>query len=165
MKILLVRVLLLLLAIAFLCCSIVSGQVGSELDSINGATSAIYRAFDSVLEAETLGGNVTTLLQQLNTAGFLLSQAQNSFASGNATDSAEDAQKAFSIADQVNSQALSLKILAEDQSKSNIFKIVTLSSVGAIVFTLSLLLIWRRVKSSYLKRMLDLKIEGIANGT
>ena len=165
MKKLIARSLLFALVLAFLCCSIVSAQVNSELDSINNAASAIDQAFNNVLEAETIGANVTTLITMLNTAGHFLAQAQNFYSSGNNSDVVENAQSAYSIANQVNIQALSMQKSAADQAHNNIIQTVALSSVGAIVFILILFLIWRRVKSSYLKRLLDLRIEGAAGGT
>jgi hypothetical protein len=145
------RVLFAILAVAFLSCYFAPVYASSEVESINNATTVINQAFNSVLAAEKLGANVTTLLSRLNTAGQLLSQAQNSYFSGNTADVAKNAQNAYSIASQINSQALSLKRLAENQSESNVIQTIALSSVGAIVFVLILLLIWRHVKSSYFK--------------
>lgn len=158
-------ILIVVSATAFLSCYVAPVQAGSEVDIIDNATTAMNQAFNNVLAVETLGANVTTLLSRLNTAGQLLSQAQNSYYSGNTADVAINAQNAYSIASQVNSQALSLQMLAEDQTKSNIIQTIAFSSVGAIVFVLILLLIWRHVKSAYFKKLLDMKVEGVADGT
>lgn len=150
-------------ATAFLSCYVPPVQASSEVDIIDNAANAMNQAFNNVLAAETLGVNVTTLLSRLNTAGQLLSQAQNSYYSGNTADVAINAQNAYSIASQVNSQAVSMQMLAEDQTKSNIINNIAFSLIGAIFFVLSLLLIWRHVKSSNLKRLLDMKVEGVAD--
>jgi hypothetical protein len=163
MKKIVICLLIVVSATAFLSCYIASVRASSEGDIIDNATTAMNQAFNNVLAAETLGANVTTLLSRLNTAGQLLSQAQNSYYSGSTIDVARNAQNAYSIASQVNSQALSLKMLAENQTKSNNIQTIAFSSVGAIVFVLILLLIWRRVKSSYFKRLLDMKVEGVVD--
>jgi|WetSurMetagenome_2_1015567.scaffolds.fasta_scaffold58104_4 hypothetical protein len=153
------------LAVLVSCFVVTPTQASAESQSIVNATSAINQAFNNVLTAEQLGANVTVLLSKLNTAGQLLSQAKNYYSSGSMSDVTEKAQSAQSIADQVNNQALALQITASNQSKSNFYQTAAVSVIGAVVFVLILLLIWRRVKSSYFKKLLDSKIEGVADGT
>jgi hypothetical protein len=155
-----------LVAIAVLLSSYISPtQASAESASIDNAISAIDQAFNNVLTAEQLGANVTVLLSRLNTAGQLLSQAKNYYNSGNIAAVAENSQNAYSIANQVNNQALALQTSAANQSNNNFILTIALSSVGAIVFVLVLLLIWRRIKSSHFKKLLDSKIEGVADET
>jgi hypothetical protein len=152
-------------ATAFLSCYIAPVHANAEFVNFDNATSAISQAFNNVLAVETLGGNVTTLLSRLNTAGQFLSQAQNSYFSGNTTGAVENIQNAYSLANEINNQALALQTAAANQSNLTIIQTIALSTVGAVIFVLILLAVWRRIKISYFKRLLDSKIEGAANGT
>jgi hypothetical protein len=130
-----------------------------ESASIEAANSSINQAFSSVLAAEQAGGNVTTLLAQLNSAGELLAEADNDYQSGNLNDVASNANNANLIANQVNNEAISLRNASISQSQTNFVSILFFSMDAVTVFVVVLLLVWRWFKRSYIKSLSEAKPE------
>ncbi len=127
------------------------------------ANTAIKRAFNAVLDAEKVGANVTQLLAKLNTAGTILADAQNALNSGNTTNIPSNVENAVQIANQVNNDAITLRNDSLVRSQNSLWLTLTFSIVGAIVFGISLFIIWRRFKRSHLKKLLSMKPEVIEN--
>lgn len=133
----------------------------NERESIEAAASSLNQAFTNVLAAENAGGNVTQLLARLNGAGELLAEADNAYRSGNLSNVTSTAEDARSIADQANSDAISL--LNSSRSQNSLVLNLVFSVSGAIVFTAVLLLVWRHVKHDYMKKLLSSKPEVVEN--
>lgn len=127
--------------------------------SIDAANQSINQAYLSILAAEEAGGNVTQLLINLNIAGNLLAEAENDYTSGNLENVISKADNASQIADQVNTEALTLKDASLTALYNNFWYTVTFSIVGTVVFGVIVLLAWKRYKRGYLKRMLSYKLE------
>lgn len=138
-------------------------KANSETASLTEANFSLNQAFNNALTAEKLGANVTEILGKLRTAGELLSQAENSYNSGNIANVTALAENARFIADQVNNEALTLQTTAVNVSHNVFVQTLFFSSVGAVIFVAVLMFVWRRFKSSFLKRLLDLKPEGVRN--
>jgi hypothetical protein len=141
----------------------VFAQTDSTASTLQTVNSAVGEAFNSVLEAEKVGGNVTQLLGRLNTAGALLSDAQNAFNSGNTANVTSLAENALQIANKVDADALNLRDVSLVESQNSFWLTLIFSVVGAIVFGGSLLFVWRRFKRSYTKKLLGSKPEVIDN--
>jgi hypothetical protein len=141
----------------------VTAQITDEEISIQNANLSINQAFNSTLAAEKAGGNVTQLLARLNTAGQLLADAQNTYQTGTLTGVTSKANSAKQIADQVNTEALTLKNASQTLTQNSFWFIVTFSIGGAIVFALIMLLAWQRFRRSYIKKMLSMKPEVVDN--
>ena len=139
--------------------------LADEKASIETADLSINQAFISVLAAEKAGGNVTQLLTALNIAGELLAEAENAYRSGNPANVTSKAENARQIADQVNSDALTLRDVSLVESQNNFWLTLTFSVVGAVVFGIALLLVWRRFKRGCMKKMLAMKPEVVENTT
>jgi len=137
----------------------VTAQTIVEEISIQNANTAINQAFTSVLEAEKAGGNVTQLLITLNIAGDLLSKAENAYEAGYLANVTVDAENARSIADKVNSDAIASQEVSIVASQNNLLYTLTFSIIGIVIFSLVLLVVWRRFKASYMKRLLGMKPE------
>lgn len=137
----------------------VSGQVTSEEQSIQDANTAINQAFNSVLEAEKAGGNVTQLLTRLNTAGEQLADAESIYQSNSTSGVASKANSAKQIADEINTEAITLKDASITLTRNSFWFIVTFSVGGAIIFGLIVFLAWQRFRRSYIKKMLSMKPE------
>jgi CHASE3 domain sensor protein len=144
----------------------VSAQTDQTSSKLQTANTAVEQAFNSVLDAEKAGTNVTQLLTKLNAAGELLADAENDYNSGinveNVTFMAENATK---IAQQVNLDALNLRDNSLLESQNRIQYTVLFSIVGAIVFVIFLFLIWRRFKRSHLIKVLGMRPEVVENAT
>jgi hypothetical protein len=134
-----------------------------ESASIETANSSINQAFTNVLAAEKAGGNITQLLTRLNSAGELLAEAENAYQSGNTANVTAKAENARQIADQVNADAIKLRDVSLVESQNNFWLTLAFSVVGAVVFGIILLLVWRRFKRAHLKKLLGLKPEVVEN--
>jgi hypothetical protein len=144
-------------------CVLIKDNVAAQTDTaaakLQAADSAIGQAFHSVLEAEKAGGNVAQLIVKLNNAGALLAEAQNAYNSGNSTNVSSLAESVQQIANQVNLQALNLRDASIVKSQNNLLLTVSFSVIGAVLFGLCLLFVWRRFKRGFIKKLLDAKPE------
>jgi hypothetical protein len=142
-----------------------SALVKADTDnlSIGVVNSSINQAFTNVLAAEKAGGNVTQLLIKLNTAGDFLAKAENAYNSGNLTNVTSNAESALQLADQVNSDALSLREASLIESQKSFWYTLIFSVVGAAVFGIALLLTWRRFKRSFTNKLLGMKPMAVEN--
>jgi len=156
------------IAVLLILTLIVSSQItlvkaNNESTSIEAANSSINQAFTNVLAAEKAAGNVTQLLAELDSAGELLAAADNGYRSGNLTNVSSNAENATLIANQVNSDALNLLHASRDRSQNNFWLTLFFSIDGVFIFVVLLLLVWRRFKRSYQKKLLGLKPKVVKN--
>ncbi len=136
----------------------------SDSASIQAADSAINQAFKNVLAAEKTGGNVTQLLTNLNNAVELLSEANNAYQSGDTNGVSSNADNARSIANQVNSDALTLQNVSISQSHNRFLFTIIFSIASPLIYVVIFLVGWRRFKRGYNKRLLALKPKVVNNG-
>lgn len=136
---------------------VVNSQSTAEETSIQNANAAINQAFNSVLEAERSGGNVTQLLTRLNSAAEILADAQNSYQTGNTTGVSSKAVYAKRVADLVNTDAIALKDASSTLTSNSFWFIFTFSMGGAIVFGFLMLIVWQRFRRAYIKKMKSMK--------
>lgn len=156
-----VAILLIITVIASLQITLV--KASNESASIQAANSSINQAFTNVLAVEKAGGNVTQLLARLSSAGELWAEADNAYRSGNLANVTSEAENARLIADQVNSDALSLQNASISRSQNNFLLTLIFSVDGVFVFVVVLLLVWRRFKRGYMKKLRGLKPEVVEN--
>jgi hypothetical protein len=153
--------------LALSCCLCSENYVFAQTDSsalkLQAANSVVGKAFSSVLEAEKAGGNVSQLLVRLNTAGKFLTDAQNAYNSGNSSNVTSMVENALQIANEVNGDAVNLRNASLVESQNSFWLTLTFSIVGAVVFSASLLFIWRRFKRSFIKKLLSMKPEVAQN--
>jgi len=138
-------------------------KADNENISIENANSSINQEFTNVLAAEKAGGNVTQLLIKLNTAGDFLAKAENANNSGNLTNVTSNAESALQLADQVNSDALTLREASLIESQKSFWYTLIFSVVGAAAFGIALLLTWRRFKRSFINKLLGMKPMAVEN--
>jgi hypothetical protein len=141
----------------------VFAQPDETASKLQVANNTVAQAFNSVLDAEKAGGNVTQLMVKLNTSGDLLADAQNAYNSGNMSNVASNAESARQIAEQVNFDAVNLRNVSLDQSQNSLWFTLAFSVIGAIVFGISLFIVWRRFKRSHMNKLLGMKPEVIEN--
>ncbi len=141
----------------------VFGQTDQTASMLQEANSAVGKAFTAVLDAEEAGGNVTQLLAKLNTAGKILAEAQNAYNSGNTVNITTNLENAVQISNQVNEDALNLRNVSFVKSQNSLWQSLTFSLVGAIVFGISLLIVWRRFRRSRMNKLLGMKPEVVEN--
>lgn len=141
----------------------VYAQTGQTTSKLQEANNAILRAFNATLDSEKAGGNVSSLLTQLNTAVQLLTEAETAYNAGNNATSAAKVEQAYIIAQAVQTQALSLKSASMTESSKSFWFTATISTVSSAVFIVALLFLWRKVKAAYAKSTLRLKPQASNN--
>jgi ATP-dependent Zn protease len=132
-------------------------KASNETASIEAANASINQAFTNVLAAGKAGGNVTQLLATLNTAGALLAEADNAYQTGSLDNANSLANNARSISIQVNSEAIGLRNSSNSASQSNMVLTAFFSVIAAIIFCELMLLMWRRFKRGYNRKLLTSK--------
>jgi hypothetical protein len=157
---------IILMLIAFLVIpTFITVSAEGNSTSIESADSAIKTAFENVLSAQNAGGNVTSLIDRLNIAGELLVEAENEQRSDSSINVTTKAMNALIIANQVNDDALSLRNVSLVKSQNNLWLTLTFSLVAVIAFGISLFILWRRFKRSYINKLLGMKPEVVENTT
>lgn len=131
--------------------------------TIEAADSAIRQAFSNVLDAEKAGGNVSSLISQLDTAGSFLSDAENAYRPGNATVDDTNINSVQTIAETVNRDALILKDASIADAQRALWMNLIFSIVGSIALSIGLFVVWKKFKVAYQKKMLELKPEVTSN--
>ena len=146
-----------MLSFSFYCLPNVSAQLGQATVNLQAANYAVEKAFNSVLDAEGVGANITSLLNQINRANELLAQAENAYRAGNNTEALNSADSALLIAQQVTSTALSLKVSASSSLQTAFLYSVLSTVIAAQIFVLALSFVWVRFKRRYIKKLTNSK--------
>ncbi len=126
---------------------------------------ALKQAFNSVLNAEKAGADISELLVKLNIAGEFLSEAQNKYNSGNLENVTSILKNVHQIADQVNADAVILRNESLSNSQINVFFTLIFSIAGSIIFGILLFFVWRKLKHAHLRKQLHMKPKVIENTT
>ena len=134
-------------------------QTASKLQATN---AAVEQAFNSVLDAEKAGANVTDLLAQLNVAEGVLAQAENKYRIGDSNKVAKDADAVLRIAQQVTASAQTTQGSVSASIQAAVFSTVAFSVEGAVVFVFVLFLVWSWFKRRYIKSLSDAKPEVVS---
>lgn len=134
-------------------------QAQDEAANINSANNAINQAFAQVQKAEKAGGDTSSLLLQLNSAAYLLSEAENSYRVGNTTQAASETSQAISIANSVQSKAADLAKSSSQAGENGFLATISLSVIGIVLVAVGLYYGWRYFKKTYMKKILTYKPE------
>ena len=135
----------------------VSAQIDQATVNLQAANYEVEKAFNSVLDAEDAGANITSLLNQVNRADELLAQAENAYRTGDNTEALNSADSALLIAQQVTSTALSLKASASSSLQTTFLYAVLSTVIAAQIFVLALSFVWVRFKRRYIKKLTNSK--------
>ena len=132
---------------------------GDASASVGEADVAVRQAFNATLDAERAGANVSGLILRLNEAGGILVEAEMALGNGNSSEAASKAGQCIGIAESVKGDADVLKTSALDEAQTVFWTSLTFPVVGIAVFVAVLVLVWRRFKRGYVRKMLGLKPE------
>jgi len=131
-------------AFAFLLLLVIAPTVEAQAGTVSGANQAIQQAFASVQIAEKMGGNVTSLVFQLNQAVGLVARGG---ATSNLTEAATLFGEATQIANSVSASAPQVALngaqatrLAQD---TTVGEIVAFIVAGVLVYLYLPRLFWR----------------------
>jgi hypothetical protein len=137
--------------------------VSEASSSVSDADHAVGVAFNATLDAESAGANVSDLIAELNEAAGLLNEAEVALNSGNLSEASSMAGQCFGIAENIKGEADALKASALDEAQSAFWMPLTFSVVSIASFLLLLLLVWRRFKRRYTRKVLGTKPEVASN--
>ena len=137
-------------------------------DSIDGlaiesrleqANLTIEHAYSLIIDAEEAGANVSNLLNQLNNAVEFLSKANIAYRLNDFDVASENVDKAFVLAQNIDSSALEFKEQALIDRQNCFFLTLIFCTIGAVVFICCLNLVWRRFKQRYINNIYESKPE------
>jgi len=131
--------------------------------TVGEADVAVRQAFNATLDAERAGANVSGLILRLNEAGDALREAENALRDGNSSEAAGKASQCIGIAESVKGDADVLKASALDGARTVFWASLTFSVVGLAVFVVVLVLVWRRFKRGYNRKVLGMKLEVVSD--
>ena len=137
----------------------VFAQSDSAKSQLQNAANAFAQAFAAVSDAQKAGANVTSLVNQLNSAGSSLSQADMSYARGDFNGTIAAAAATILATQSIVPQAQNLKSSAQASGHDAALSSVAFSIIGVAVFLTVLFLVWRYVKNSYMRSILDARPE------
>ena len=127
-------------------------------DRIAEAEDSLRGAFNTVVDAEHAGANVSVLAQRLNQAGASLGRARGYLTVGNYSGALSFADNCKSLAGGVGSDAVALKGDAV-AAAGNWWVPVVISVAGSVVVIIAMFAVWRWFKRGYLKRVLGSRPE------
>jgi hypothetical protein len=153
------RHIFLMLLVFLLVPDIVLAATNTNSQSIASADSAVQMAFENVLSAQNAGANVTSLIDRLNVAGDLLTEAENEQKSDSSINVTTKANNALVIANQVNADAIDLLNTRSVNSKNNFWLTISFSIVGGCIFVILLAFAWKHFKWRFINKLLEMKPE------
>lgn len=127
------------------------------------ANDSLQYAFKVVSDAEAAGGNVSSLMVELNEAGQYLAGAEMAYKNGNTSEATSLANACVIKAEAVASEASTLRDSASATSSGALFDNTLFSVVGAIMVLFLLFFGWILFKDYYLKRLLKMKPEAASD--
>jgi hypothetical protein len=127
--------------------------------ALNRAEKASASAFQAVVKAEIIGGNVSDLLTQMNDAGMYMTKAQVAFGFNNYDETISHANQCYGISSNVESQANKLRIEADIRHDIDTVIKVVVSAVSSLIICVGSFFAWRAFKRRYQTRSLKMKPE------
>jgi len=135
----------------------VAAQTNIGQSSLEAASNVIHQAFNRMLAAERSGANVTGLVDKLNGAVNLLAEAENAYRIGtdNITTIEEKTDAAVFIARQVTSESQIALEKAQNSVSTRFWLALVLIAIGILILGLVLFTVWRFIKRSYIKDLIE----------
>jgi di/tricarboxylate transporter len=138
-------------------------QTDQTTSKLQLANTAVNQAFNAVLDAEAVGANMTRLLVQINYADSLLSQAENSYRTGDFSTAATKAESLLPIAQQIATSAQNAKQNAVISSQNAFWLTIAFTIIGIVMLIEVLFLVWLWLKRRYIKNLSEAKPEVTVN--
>jgi hypothetical protein len=128
-------------------------------DAINSAESQLNLVYGAVLEAESVGADVSGLLVKLNNSSVLLSEAVNQYRIGNFSEAKVFAVQCFDSLNGVDVEADVLRDGAVFARKQLLFVSAIESAFGIGIVLYVGFFGWRFFRKKYYRRVLEMKPE------
>jgi len=130
--------------------------------SITQAEEALASAFESVLDAEMAGANVSGLLGRLNFGGEYLAEAYVWVRLGVSENASRFAGLCVEVVGDVGSEAVGLRDEAERLGEADFVVRVIWSVGGVVVVGVVGFVVWRVFRRRYCRRVLGLRPEVVS---
>jgi len=127
--------------------------------AINRAEEVVALAYQSVLEAEMAGADVSGLLTRLNVAGELLAEARISYRLENFDGAVGSANRCYEEGEEVRVDADRLRDLAVEDGRQRFLWTMLWSILGVVTILCLSFLGWRVFKRRYYRRVLGMRPE------
>ncbi len=141
--------LVLFLMIGVFSSAFVVAQQSTSAHAISDAQSRIISCFDAAQTAEAAGANISRLINTLNYAGMLLSNAENAYSIGDFDNAQRLAVESQNLLSGFVSEAISLKVTASQERNTDFLVNVVSSVVGAILLLVGSIIVWKIIKKKY----------------
>jgi len=147
----------------FLFCLVVSpvfATSGKQAQvAIDRAEARMSTAYESVLEAERAGANVSSLLLRLNNGSALLAKAKMQYQIGNFSEAADFANQSLDSLNGIEIEANRLRdgAVIERKQRKLIAGVESAFAIGAVLY--AGIFGWRFFRDKYYKRVLKMKPE------
>lgn len=138
-----------------------SAVYGSDAASsaIDQAENSVRQAFVVVLRAEGAGANVSGLLVRLNAGEQLIVAANTALQNGDDLGARSLSSDCSNLMGNLTTDAESLRADAETATQTRLFWTFSVASIGlALLFSIGLV-VWRLLRSFYLKRLMKMQVE------
>ena len=156
-RIALIAILITLLSVSDIHVTITTANQVSQ--NLFQAEKALEKGFNSILEAEMSGANVTSLIIKLNQAATLIEQAELANKTSNNNIVIHYATRATKISYEVNTEAITAKEMALIFSRTALLNQIIISTIITVIFSYVLFMIWRRFKRKYINSLTCAKPE------
>ena len=142
----------------------VFGADGEDVavSAVDGAEVAIASAYETVLNAEEAGADVSGLLAELNVAGGYLAEAHVWLGLGDFDETVRLADLCYDAVVDVRNEAFELESEAQAFRVTDSIVKMTGSMIGVVVVVFLGLVFWSVFKRRYSKRVLEMKPEVIS---
>jgi len=158
-KFILVAIMMLVVSAFSVFVAFAQSDEDTVVSALTGAEETTASAYESVLEAEKEGANVSSLLVQMNVAGQLLAEAQVAYRIGNFGEAVRLAGICLEISERVRNEADDLRIRAYESRVMGFWLTVSGSLVGAFSVGFGGFWGWRVFKRHYYRRVLRMRPE------
>lgn len=132
------------------------------LISLTEAEEALASSYETVLAAEQLGANVSTLLDQFAIGCEYLSEAHIWHRLGNADNTSYFSALCYDVAENIETTASDLCDETKSLTDANFVASAFVSIVAIVAILVSSFLVWRIFKRHYYRRLLGLKPEVVS---
>jgi len=134
------------------------------VSSMDEAEDSVGLAYETVLEAEEAGANVSRLLARLNVAGDYLARAHLALRKGDFAGVVDNADRGREIAEEVEADAGELKELAPQQRRQNLLFSMIRSTIAISGIGVGSVISWHEFKRRYNRRISGKKPEVDVDG-
>jgi hypothetical protein len=123
------------------------------------AEEALVLAYDSVLEAEEAGANVSSLLDMLNVGESYLAEAYAHLRLGDSESAVRLAGFCVEIMDDLEGEAVLLRDEASRSERADVLARMFGSAVGVVIVVVSAFLLYEVFKRRYYEKVLKMRPE------